>query len=107
MTEDELDKDLSAAIDSDQPLTEEQKQRIAAWAAAAAAQPRTPLEQALAEVLAETVALADRTFPPGLNIRVAGETIEVLSRGELIATVSRSDLLARAAEIEERQARPN
>jgi predicted transcriptional regulator len=104
MTPEELEQEraeLLAALDSPEPLTDDLKRRIAALAAADAARPRTALEEALAEFLGETVALTDRgTLPPGLNTRVAGETVEILSRGDVIATVGRQALADRAAEIE-------
>jgi hypothetical protein len=99
---DELEQeraDLLAAIDSGQPITQELADRIGAVAAADAARPRPPIIQALAEILDETVSLADGTLPPGLDIVVVGETIQVLSRGRGIATVSRQALAERADQI--------
>ena len=64
------------------------------------AEPWTPFEQALAEVLQETVALSDRALPPGLDMRLAGETVEILSRGAVVGTVNRQALADRAAQIE-------
>jgi hypothetical protein len=61
--------------------------------------PGWAINEALFEVLSEMVALADRTLPPGLNIRFDGDWIEVLSRGEVIGKVSHSGLLERAADI--------
>jgi hypothetical protein len=107
MTADELEQeraDLLAAIDAGEPLTAEIRDRIAAVAEADLATPPSPFEEALAEVLAETVALSDRTLPPGLAIRSDGGTIEVLSRGDVVATVSGSALAERAAQIAARRA---
>jgi len=108
MTPDELEQeraDLLAEIESGRPLTDELKRRIAAVAEVDGAQPRTPFEQALAEVLQETVALSDRTLPPGLDTRVVGETVEILSRGAVVATVNRRALADREAEIVAERAR--
>ena len=103
MTAEEVEQEraaLLAELDADRPLTADRKGRIAEVMAADLARPRSPFDQALAEVLGETVALADRTFPPGLNVRITGEVIEVLSAGEVIATVSRRALAERADQIE-------
>jgi hypothetical protein len=104
MTPDEIEQeraDLLAEIEADGPLTEDQKRRIAAVAAADAAQPWTALEEALAEFLGETVALSDRgTLPPGLDSRVVGETVEITTRGAVVGTVNRQALADRAAQIE-------
>jgi hypothetical protein len=102
MTADELETErtaLLAALYAGEPMTPDLTERIAAVGAADLAQPRTPFEEALAEVLAETVALSDRTLPPGLDVRIVGEVLEVLSRGEVIATVSRAGLAERADQI--------
>ena len=69
------------------------------------AEPWTPFEQALAEVLQETVALSDRTLPPGLDMRLAGETVEILSRGAVVGTVNRRALADREAQIVAERAR--
>lgn len=104
MTPEEIEQEraaLLAELETPGPLTEDQKRRMAAVMAADMAQPLTALDEALAEFMAETVALTDRgTLPPGLNVRAAGEAIEVLSRGDVLATVGRQALLDRAAEIE-------
>jgi len=108
MTPDELEQeraDLLAEIEADRPLTEEQKRRMAAVAEVDRAQPRTPFEQALAEVLQETVALSDRALPPGLDMRLAGETAEILSRGAVVGTVNRRALADREAQIVAERAR--
>jgi hypothetical protein len=108
MTPEEIEQEraaLLAELEADGPLTEDQKRRIAAVAAADAAQPRTPFEEALAEFLGETVALSDRTLPPDLDTRVVGETVEVLSRGAVIGTVNRQALADREAEIAAERAR--
>jgi hypothetical protein len=49
---------------------------------------------ALSEFLAD--AAEGQKLPPGLNIRVVGDFIEVLSRGRVIATIDRAALLERA-----------
>jgi hypothetical protein len=102
MTPDEREEEraaLLAELDTPGPLTEDQKRRIADLAAADAAEPLTPFEEALHEVLQETVALSDRTLAPGLNFRLVGEVIEVLSHGEVVGTVNRQAVADREAQI--------
>lgn len=109
MTLEELEQERAAlfaeldTLDPDVPLAEEYKRRIADLAkheiAAGIRPPLTPFELAMAEYLQELVALSDRDLPPGLETRLAGEQIEVLSRGEVIGSVSRQALALRAAQI--------
>jgi len=90
---------LGGLLKDHDPEQAERWWRLAAYAAAVAAQPKEPIEQALQEILVETIANLDRTLPPGLNIRWRGDAIDVLSRGEVVATVSHTGLLERAAQI--------
>lgn len=101
MTPDELEQERAEllAILATEAMTDDLRRRIAAVAAADAAQPRTAFEQAMFEVLQETVALLDRTLPPGLDVRRNGEMIEVVSGGQVVGTVNRSALLEREAQI--------
>lgn len=80
MTIDERERErdaLLAEVRSGRPVSAEVKRRIAALAAADLAQPLDPLGEAFVEVLAETVALSDRTLPPGLDVRVTGDIVEI------------------------------
>jgi hypothetical protein len=96
--------DLLDEIETGEPLTEEQKRRIAAVAAAQLARPRTPIDQALTEV-AEAVVPPDRSLLSDLDFRVVNETIEILGGGEVIAAVSRSGFLERVARLAEEERR--
>ena len=103
MTPDELETEraaLIAKIEAREPLSDDDRKRMAAVVAQDLARPRAPIEEAFAEVLAESVALSDRGYEPGLDWRVVGPNVEILSRGEVVATVSRAGLLERADEIE-------
>jgi hypothetical protein len=53
--------------------------------------------RAMGEFLAD--AAEGQQLPPGLDLRVTGNIIEVLSRGRVIAQIDRSALIERAAEI--------
>lgn len=111
MTAEELEQeraDVLAAIDRlppGEPIPDDLQSRIVAVARADLARPRTAFDEAFAEIVAEAVALSDEPLPPGLNYRVRGEIIEILSRGRVITTFARRSLLEREAEIERERAR--
>jgi hypothetical protein len=104
MTPDELEIErtaILAELDRPGPITDELRARIDAVAAAdrAAAEPIPPIVAAVYEVMAEAVALTDRTLPPGLDVRWNEDVLEILSRGEIISTAPGPGLRSRAAEI--------
>jgi hypothetical protein len=113
MTDDELEQEraeLLAAIESGEPLTEDQKRRIDAVTAADLARPKTPFEQAFAETLAIVFDLSQVEFEPGkvaTNVRIIDDEwreayLVDLVTGEEVAIVGRfrlDSLLDREAEI--------
>lgn len=109
MTEDELEDERVALIEAVNrgPITDDLRERIAHLAEAQSDDILDPVDEALREVIAEAVALTDRTLPVGLDTRVVGDLIHVFSRGVLLTSVSRSGLIERARQIEARRAASN
>ena len=91
---------LIAKIDRGEPLTPADYERVATIGAADLARPRTPLGQAVFEVLQEAHALQEGDMAPGLSTHLDGATVTVQDGDmRLVTTVNAAGLLGRADEI--------